>query len=102
MQKQLGLRMKEKRAAMLAENPINIPEEKDEPVEEEEEAEEESESESEGSPSEVLSTVEREPVSSDRWTMINGLTSLQVLTLDEETRDFISKILEENETVSLH
>ena len=65
MQKQLGLRMREKRAAMLADNYINIPskEEEDDEVEEVDEDSMDTTEESNDDQSEMISNVEQEDVS---------------------------------------
>lgn len=70
MQKQLGLRMQEKRAAMLAENHINIPskqeEEDDDDNDDDAEVEEDSmdtTEESNDAPSELISNIDQENVS---------------------------------------
>ncbi|CAF4189698.1 unnamed protein product, partial [Rotaria sordida] len=83
MQKQLGIRMRAKRAAMLAENPTNIPDKDDDDDNEEEEEEDkdinedstDSTNESNDVNSEIISNMDKEN------------DNLQV---DEETRDLIS------------
>jgi hypothetical protein len=65
MQKQLGIRMRAKRAAMLAENNINIPTEDDDEEEEVEEIDEDSmdtTNESNDANSEIISNVDKENV----------------------------------------
>jgi hypothetical protein len=65
MQKQLGIRMREKRAAMLAENNINLPSKYEDELEEVEEVDDESmdtTDESNDANSEVISSVDKENV----------------------------------------
>ena len=67
MQNLLEMRMKEKRAATLAENPTNFPDEDEEEIEEIQDDSMSTNSETE-SQAELLSTVEREPVRRRRKT----------------------------------
>jgi hypothetical protein len=71
LQKQLGIRMRAKRTAMLAENSINIPNKDDDDVEEEEEKEIDEDSmdttnESNDANSEIISNVDKENVKQKR------------------------------------
>ena len=74
MQKQLGLRMREKRAAMLAENYINIPSKEEEDEDDDDvEVDEDSmdtteESNDDDIQSEIISNVDQENVSRKRVT----------------------------------
>ena len=71
MQKQLGIRMRAKRAAMLAENTINIPMKDDDDIEEENDIDDEDASmdttdESNDATSDGLSTMEKENVKQEQ------------------------------------
>ena len=74
MQKQLGIRMQAKRAAMLAENVINIKDDDDEEEEEINEVDDDSidtTNESNDANSEVISTIDKENVNVDRRVLNN-------------------------------
>jgi hypothetical protein len=96
MQKQLGIRMQAKRAAMLAENNINILNKDDEEEEEEEiEIDEDSmdtTNDSNDANSEIISNADKENVKNNKKIFkYKNLFFKENLQIDEETRQCLSK-----------